>query len=66
MAAQQAAAPNAVFGKGSFIQKYSDVMIAVAIVTIVVMMIIPLPTLLLDMLICLTGGVKQMKRYWKD
>ena len=33
MAAQQAAAPNAVFGKGSFIQKYSDVMIAVAIVT---------------------------------
>ena len=53
MAAQQAAAPNAVFGKGSFIQKYSDVMIAVAIVTIVVMMIIPLPTLLLDMLICL-------------
>ncbi|MBR1695760.1 MAG: FHIPEP family type III secretion protein, partial [Selenomonas sp.] len=53
MAAQQAAAPNTVFGKGSFIQKYSDVMIAVAIVTIVVMMIIPLPTLLLDMLICL-------------
>ena len=47
MAAQQAAAPNTVFGKGSFIQKYSDVMIAVAIVTIVVMMIIPLPTLLL-------------------
>ena len=53
MAAQQAAAPSNAFGKGSFVQKYSDVMIAVAIVTIVVMMIIPLPTLLLDMLICL-------------
>ena len=53
MAAQQAAAPNAAFGKGSFVQKYSDVMIAVAIITIVVMMISPLPTLLLDMLICL-------------
>ena len=53
MAAPQAAASNNVFGEGSFIQKYSDVMIAVAIVTIVVMMIIPLPTLLLDMLICL-------------
>ena len=53
MAAPQAAAPNNVFGEGSFIQKYSDVMIAVAIITIVVMMIIPLPTLLLDMLICL-------------
>src|SRR5574344_24643 len=53
MAAPQAAASNNVFGEGSFIQKYSDVMIAVAIITIVVMMIIPLPTLLLDMLICL-------------
>ena len=53
MAAQQAAAPAASVGKGSFVQKYSDVMLAVAIVTIVVMMIIPLPTLLLDMLICL-------------
>ena len=53
MAAPQAAAPNNVFGEGSFIQKYSDVMIAVANITIVVMMIIPLPTLLLDMLICL-------------
>ena len=53
MAAQQAAAPAAPTGKGSFVQKYSDVMLAVAIVTIVVMMIIPLPTLLLDMLICL-------------
>lgn len=53
MAAPQAAAAPHVFGKGSFVQKYSDVMIAVAIITIVVMMIIPLPTLLLDMLICL-------------
>lgn len=53
MAAPQAAAPSNIFGQGSFIQKYSDVMIAVAIITIVVMMIIPLPTLLLDMLICL-------------
>lgn len=53
MAAPQAAATPHVFGKGSFVQKYSDVMIAVAIITIVVMMIIPLPTLLLDMLICL-------------
>jgi len=38
---------------GNFIQRYSDVLIAVAIVTIVVMMIIPLPTFLLDLLICL-------------
>ena len=38
---------------GSIIQKYSDVLIAVAIVTIVIMMIIPLPTLLLDLLLCL-------------
>ena len=53
MAAPQAAAASNAFGKGSFIQKYSDVMIAVAIIVIVVMMIIPLPTLLLDMLICL-------------
>ena len=43
MAAPQAAAAPHVFGKGSFVQKYSDVMIAVAIITIVVMMIIPLP-----------------------
>lgn len=53
MAAPQIAATAGVFGKGSFIQKYSDVLIAVAIVIIVVMMIIPLPTLLLDLLICL-------------
>lgn len=53
MAASPIAAPAGVFGKGSFIQKYSDVLIAVAIIIIVVMMIIPLPTLLLDLLICL-------------
>ena len=53
MAAPQIAATAGAFGKGSFIQKYSDVLIAVAIVIIVVMMIIPLPTLLLDLLICL-------------
>ncbi|MCR5175921.1 MAG: flagellar biosynthesis protein FlhA [Anaerovibrio sp.] len=39
--------------KGSFITKYSDVMVAVGIVTIVVMMIIPLPTMLLDLLLCM-------------
>ena len=38
---------------GSFIQKYSDVIIAVTLVMIVIMMIIPLPTVLLDFLICL-------------
>ena len=37
---------------GGFIKKYSDVLIALAIVTIVVMMIIPLPTMLLDVLLC--------------
>lgn len=39
--------------KGSFITKYSDVLVAVGIVTIVVMMIIPLPTMLLDLLLCM-------------
>ncbi len=53
MPASPIAATAGVFGKGSFIQKYSDVLIAVAIIIIVVMMIIPLPTLLLDLLICL-------------
>ena len=38
---------------GSFIQRYSDVIIAVTLVMIVIMMIIPLPTPLLDLLICL-------------
>lgn len=38
---------------GSFINKYSDVVIALAIITIVIMMIIPLPTFLLDLLLCL-------------
>ena len=37
---------------GAFIQKYSDVLIAVTLVMIVIMMIIPLPTALLDVLIC--------------
>ena len=36
--------------EGGFVKKYSDVIIAVAIVTIVIMMIIPLPTMLLDLL----------------
>lgn len=34
------------------IKKYSDIFIAVALVTIVIMFIIPLPTVLLDLLIC--------------
>ena len=50
MAAPQAAAP---IQGASIIQRYSDVLIALAIVTIVIMMIIPLPTFLLDLLICL-------------
>ncbi len=40
-------------GAGNIIKKYSDVIIAVTLVTIVIMMIIPLPKLLLDLLICL-------------
>lgn len=51
------AAPDEVLGEsrtlGSFIQRYSDVIIAVTLVMIVIMMIIPLPTPLLDLLICL-------------
>ena len=41
------------------IKKYSDVIIAVTIITIVIMMIIPLPTALLDLLICvnITGAL---------
>ncbi len=35
------------------IKKYSDIFVAVAIITIVIMMIIPLPTALLDLLLCL-------------
>lgn len=35
------------------IRKYSDIFVAAAIVTIVIMMIIPLPTMLLDLLLCL-------------
>ncbi|WP_196603351.1 flagellar biosynthesis protein FlhA [Pectinatus haikarae] len=38
---------------GNFINKYSDVVIALAIIMIVIMMIIPLPTFLLDLLLCL-------------
>lgn len=39
-------------GAGGFIQKHSDVLIAVVIISIVLMMIIPLPTMLLDLLVC--------------
>lgn len=35
-----------------FIKKYSDIFVALAIITIVIMMIIPLPTILLDLLLC--------------
>lgn len=52
MAAPQTAAVPSKMGAG-FFQKYSDVIIALVIVTIVIMMIIPLPTILLDLLICL-------------
>ena len=47
------AAPGMTAGKTGFVKKYSDVMIAVGIVTIIVMMIIPLPTILLDLLLCM-------------
>ena len=43
---------GATSGAGGFVKKYSDVLVAVGIVTIVVMMIIPLPTMLLDLLLC--------------
>ena len=52
MAAPQTGSVNPL-ASGNLIQRYSDVLIAVAIVTIVIMMIIPLPTILLDVLICL-------------
>ena len=52
MAAPQSGSVNPL-ASGNLIQRYSDVLIAVAIVTIVIMMIIPLPTILLDVLICL-------------
>ena len=52
MAAPQTGSVNPL-SSGNLIQRYSDVLIAVAIVTIVIMMIIPLPTVLLDILICL-------------
>lgn len=47
------AAPEVAAENGSFVQKYSDIIVAVGIVTIVVMMIIPLPTMLLDFLLCM-------------
>ncbi|MBR6711027.1 MAG: flagellar biosynthesis protein FlhA [Selenomonadaceae bacterium] len=53
MAASQVSAVGGGSAAGNFIQKYSDVVVALAIVTIVIMMIIPLPTALLDVLICL-------------
>ncbi len=52
MAAPQTGSVNPL-ASGNLIQRYSDVLIAIAIVTIVIMMIIPLPTILLDVLICL-------------
>jgi len=47
------AVENSSSSMGGLLQKYSDVMIALAIITIVIMMIIPLPTMLLDLLLCL-------------
>lgn len=38
---------------GGLVQKYSDILVAVGIITVVIMMIIPLPTMLLDLLLCL-------------
>ena len=35
-----------------FLKKHSDIIIALAIIMIVIMMIIPLPTILLDLLLC--------------
>lgn len=52
MAAPQSGSVNPLLS-GRLVQRYSDVLIAVAIVTIVIMMIIPLPTMILDVLICL-------------
>ena len=43
MAASPIAAPAGIFGKGSFIQRYSDVLIAVAIVIVVVSLLTPAP-----------------------
>ena len=55
------AAPDSLAGQslslGTFIQKYSDVIIAFTLVMIVIMMIIPLPTPLLDLLICLNISI---------
>ncbi len=53
---RMAVSPGSVIGNfslGSFIKRYSDVIIAFTLVMIVIMMIIPVPTPLLDLLICL-------------
>ena len=48
---QESSSPSVSFG--GLVQRYSDVMVAVGIITIVIMMIIPLPTMLLDLLLCM-------------
>ena len=53
---RMAASPDSILGRfsvGAFIKQYSDVIIAFTLVMIVIMMIIPVPTPLLDLLICL-------------
>ena len=53
---RMAASPDSIaggFSLGEIIKKYSDVIIAFTLVMIVIMMIIPVPTPLLDLLICL-------------
>ena len=52
MAEPQGMSVQGTGGTINSIKKYSDIVIAVAIITIVIMMIIPLPTALLDLLIC--------------
>jgi flagellar biosynthesis protein FlhA len=44
---------NPAYAGLSKLTKYSDIVVAVGVITIVVMMIIPLPTFLLDLLLCL-------------
>ena len=53
---RMAASPDSIVGRfslGALIKQYSDVIIAFTLVMIVIMMIIPVPTPLLDLLICL-------------
>ena len=59
MAEPQSLSVQGAGGAINSIKKYSDVIIALTIVTIVIMMIIPLPTALLDLLICvnITGAL---------